>query len=118
MKLRDLRIVTRLWMGFITILLMLLVIGGVGIGCLQSVGNLNHYMVGTVLVKQRLIADWYQATNANGYRTLALLRSSDAQQVKDQEEKVNAISTTITDIQNHLNLLLTSIEEKKILEEM
>jgi len=114
MKLSNLGVAARLWIGFAASIVLLVAVGGVGAWRLQTVGSLSHFMVGSVLAKQRLIAEWYQATNSNGYRTLSLLRTHNADDAKALEEKIKTAGATIVDIQNRLKAMQVSAEEKEI----
>lgn len=58
MRLTNLKISTRLWLGYGLVLFMLSVMGAMSAWGLQTVGELNHYMVSDVLMKQRLTAQW------------------------------------------------------------
>ena len=114
MRLTQLRIATRLGLGFAVILLMLSVMAGIGYWCLQSVGNLNHYMTKDVLFRQRLVAQWFGATNANGYRSLAFFRATDEAQKKELDAKIKAASAIISDLQKQLNDLPQSKDEQAV----
>jgi methyl-accepting chemotaxis protein len=114
MKLNDLRIATRLQLGFGLTLIMLTIMAGVGYTRLQSVGKLNGVMVKEVLAKQRLVAQWYGATNANGYRSLALFRNTDPGQQKALEERIKTTSAGISELQTRLDALPKSEQEKNL----
>jgi methyl-accepting chemotaxis protein len=105
MQLLRINIATRLGLGFAIILLLLTLMGAVGYWGLQSVGTLNQHMVRDVLAKQRLINQWFGATNANGYRSLALFRAQDPGQKKQLDEKIKNTSKTISGLQKSIKEL-------------
>jgi methyl-accepting chemotaxis protein len=102
MFLMRVRIATRLGLGFAIILLLLLMMAGIGYWCLQTVGSSNHTMTEDVLRKQRKVAQWFAATNANGYRSLALFRTTDPAQQKELEEKIRIASGVINGLYKQL----------------
>jgi methyl-accepting chemotaxis protein len=114
MGLKKLKIATRLGIGFTIMLLLLSAVAGVGYWRLHSVVQLNRYMVDDVLARQFLVAQWYANTNANGYRSLTLFRSSDAQQQMKLEKEIKATSAAITALQMKLDNIPTSSAEAAI----
>ncbi len=118
MRFVHLKIATRLGFGFAIMLAMLLMMAGIGAWRLQTVGVLNQYMVSEVIAKQRLVAQWYGATNANGYRTLAWLRTTDPAQQADLEGKIKTVSAGISEIQKKLEALSQSADELDLLKEI
>ena len=118
MRLKNMQISTRLWLGYGIVLLMLSIMGAISGWGLQTVGQLNHYMVNDVLMKQRLSAQWYEATNADGYRTLALLRSSDAAQIQALEQKQLTAASTVAALQSKLLATPKTTAEAELVEEL
>ncbi len=118
MKLQHTKIATRLGLGFAMMLLMLLAMAVVGYWRLQTVGDLNNLMVNEVLAKQRLVIQWFGATNANGYRSLALFRSTDPEQINLLEKKIKSASDMITNLQKELDKFPKSKQEADIFAEI
>jgi methyl-accepting chemotaxis protein len=118
MKLSNINIGTRLALGFAIMLLMLSVIAAVGYWRLQTVGHLNRYMLSEVLTKQPLVTEWADATNANGYRSLALFRATSPEQKKALEEKIKRTSESISALQKKLDGFPKSKEEAALFAEI
>jgi methyl-accepting chemotaxis protein len=118
MKLTNLKVTTRIWLGFSILLVMLLIMAGIGAWRLQTVGSLNRFMVKEILGKQRLVTQWYDATNANSHRTLSLARATNPEESKIILEKIKVASTGISELQAKLDALPKSSEEKALFAEI
>src|SRR5665647_960611 len=114
---KNFKIGTRLGMGFALVLLFLTVIAGLGVWCLQNVGNATDEMVKQALVKERLAADWLVATSTNSVRTFALVKSTDPEDQKYFQKGITQTSLTITENSKKLLGMLDTPEEKKLYEE-
>ncbi|SNS82816.1 methyl-accepting chemotaxis protein [Noviherbaspirillum humi] len=102
MKFGNLRIGTRLGIGFFTVLLLLTAMAAAGIWQLRTVGALTRHMVQEELAKERLVAEWYALTRVNGTRTLAVARSNDGATDKYFQEQISVTSKAISEIQKQL----------------
>jgi methyl-accepting chemotaxis protein len=117
MAIRNLKIGTRLGLGFALVLVFLSAIAVLGIWRLQGVGHATSDMASQALVKERLAADWLVATSTNSVRTFALVKSDDPH---DQEYFQKAIAKTslgITETSEKLLAMLDTPEEKKLFED-
>jgi methyl-accepting chemotaxis protein len=70
MKITNLKISTRLSLGFALLLTLMIVMTVVGILRLQQVGTSTQIMADTMLPKERLAQEWLSAVDVNGARTL------------------------------------------------
>jgi methyl-accepting chemotaxis protein len=114
MNIRNLKIGTRLAMGFALVLLLLSVIAGIGMWCLQEVGNATEAMAKRALVKERIAADWLVATSTNSVRTFALVKSSDPEDQKHFQKSITQTSLGITENSKKLLAMLDTAEEKSL----
>ncbi|MFZ4478408.1 MAG: methyl-accepting chemotaxis protein [Rhodoferax sp.] len=117
MKLGDLKIGTRLGIGFALVLLLLGVIAGLGVWRLQKVGDTTDEMTRQALVKERITAEWLRATSTNSVRTFALVKSTDAEDQKYFQKGIAQTSLGITANTKKLLGMLETPEEKKLYEE-
>ena len=117
MKLGDLKIGTRLGIGFALVLLLLSVIAGLGVWRLQKVGDSVDEMARQALVKERLTAEWLQATSVNSVRTFGLVKSADQDDSKYFQKDIAQTSLRITATTKTLAGMLETPEEKKLFEE-
>ncbi|MES2072064.1 MAG: methyl-accepting chemotaxis protein [Pseudomonadota bacterium] len=74
---KNLRIGTRLGLGFALVLLLTALISGIGIWRLQAVAESTRAMMEEPLAKERIIDDWYRLVYAGIRRTTAIVKSSD-----------------------------------------
>ncbi|MFC5521869.1 methyl-accepting chemotaxis protein [Polaromonas jejuensis] len=117
MNLANLKIGTRLGMGFALVLLLLTVIAGLGVWRLQNVGDATQEMVKEALVKERLAAHWLVATGTNSVRTFALVKSTDLEDQKYFQKGITQTSLGITENSKKLVSMLDTPEEKSLYEE-
>ncbi len=74
---KNLKIGTRLGLGFAIVLLLTAVISSIGIWRLQTVAESTRAMMEEPLAKERIIDDWYRLVYAGIRRTTAIVKSSD-----------------------------------------
>ena len=117
MKLADLKIGTRLGIGFAVVLLFLSVIAGLGVWRLQKVGDTADDMARRALVKERVTAEWLRATGSNSVRTFALVKSADPEDQKYFQKAITETSVGITANSKKLLGLLETPEEKRLYED-
>ncbi|WP_197034926.1 methyl-accepting chemotaxis protein [Herbaspirillum sp. RV1423] len=98
MKVSDMKIATRLGMGFAALLILMAAMSAVGMVRLREVGNATEIMVNDALAKERLATEWMKIIEGNGIRTLARIKSPDpatqkyfAQQIGVQTVRANEI---------------------------
>jgi methyl-accepting chemotaxis protein len=117
MNMKNLKIGTRLGMGFALVLLLLSVIAGLGMWRLQEVGGATEEMAKEALVKERIAADWLVATSTNSVRTFALVKSTDPEDQKYFQKGITQTSLGITELSKKLLGMLDTPEEKALYEE-
>jgi methyl-accepting chemotaxis protein len=111
---KNLKIGTRLGIGFALVLGLMACIAAIGVFRLQGVGTAVQQMVERSLVKERLAAHWLLNTSNNSVRTFALVKSNDAE-VQDYLQKHMAkTSASISETQAKLEALLDSPEEQTL----
>jgi methyl-accepting chemotaxis protein len=105
---QDIKIGTRLAIGFALLLAMTVAIAAVGVWRLNQVAASTRDMMAAPLTKERLITDWYSLNFASIRRTAAIVKSSDpalgpyfkedsAASVKKAAELLKQIEPLITD---------------------
>ncbi|MYN06004.1 methyl-accepting chemotaxis protein [Pseudoduganella aquatica] len=116
MKLRNLKIGTRLGGGFGVVMLMMLLMAAAGIWRLQTVGQLSEEMVGSAMLKERLTAEWHNLISVSGVRVIAFARNTEQVESKAEADKAAATRARVNAIQKQLEPLLSSGEELRLLE--
>jgi methyl-accepting chemotaxis protein len=117
MKPVNLKIGTRLGMGFALVLFLLILTAGLGVSRLQNVGDATNEMAREALIKERLAADWLVATSSNSIRTFALVKSTDPDDQKYFQKSIATTSLGITEISKKLLDMLDTAEEKSLYED-
>ncbi|MGO4396614.1 methyl-accepting chemotaxis protein, partial [Variovorax sp. M-6] len=118
MSLRDLKIGTRLGVGFAAMLVLIALISATGMLRLANVGNATHQMVEGPLVKERLVGEWAKLLAASIVRTFAIVKATDSATEAHFKKELAAGQALINPIQKQLEGLLTSPEEKKLYAEV
>jgi methyl-accepting chemotaxis protein len=113
-NMKNLRIGARLAIGFAVVLILMMSITGIGVWRLQEVGNATEVMVKEGLLKERLVSEWTAATTANGVRTVALMKSNNAEDQKYFQKEMTQTSKRITEIQKTLETLKSEEAEKQL----
>ncbi len=111
---KNLKIGTRLGIGFALVLALMACIAGIGVFRLQGVGHAVQEMVQRSLVKERLAANWLLNTSSNSVRTFALVKSNDAQVQEYLQKHMSKTSASISETQSKLEAMLDSPEEQAI----
>ncbi|QFZ87244.1 HAMP domain-containing protein [Variovorax paradoxus] len=114
MSLKDLKIGTRLGLGFAALLLLMAFIAGTGVLRLTNVGQATDEMVQGALVKERLANEWLSLLRSNTVANYAMVKTTDPE-VAAYFAKVQAAgSARITPAQKQLEAMLASPEEKAL----
>ncbi|CAN7568300.1 methyl-accepting chemotaxis protein [Variovorax paradoxus] len=111
---KNLKIGTRLGIGFALVLALMACIAGIGVFRLQGVGDAVQEMVQRSLVKERLAANWLLNTSSNSVRTFALVKSNDAEVQDYLQKQMSKTSAGISETQAKLEAMLDSPEEQAI----
>ncbi|MGR4872433.1 methyl-accepting chemotaxis protein, partial [Variovorax sp. LARHSF232] len=112
---KNLKIGTRLGLGFLVMMLLMAFISATGLLRLESVGNATQEMVEGSLVKERLISQWFSELMANNVRTIAMVKSMDSDSEAYFKKGIGESSARIGAIQKKVEALISSPEEKKLL---
>jgi len=102
---------SRLGAGFGAVLSLLVLISMIGMWTLHAGDVSARKLVGESLVKERLITEWYNATQANGVRTSAVAAIADEAIRAPIQVKLSAVTERISDIQKLLAEMKNSPEE-------
>ncbi|MFZ6646951.1 methyl-accepting chemotaxis protein [Undibacterium sp. TJN25] len=114
MRISDWKIGTRLGMGFTSVLLLMVVMTCVSIWRLQGVGNATDGMVKADLVKERLATEWLKSVDTNGIRTLALIKSNDAEDQKFFQKQIDDQKVRVSEIQKQLEQMIHTDAGKRL----
>ena len=109
---KNMRIGTRLALGFALILAFSVMITAIALWRLQTVAVVTSDMMKHPMLKERLIGDWYSNLNAGIRRTIAIAKSSDM--TLGQYFAAEAATSTAysTGLQNKIEAQLTNDEER------
>ncbi|MGJ7501122.1 methyl-accepting chemotaxis protein [Variovorax sp. ZT5P49] len=114
MNLKNLKIGTRLGLGFAVVLLLMLVIAATGVMRLASVGKATEDVMQNALVKERLANQWSNLLGPAIANSFAMAKANDPKVVAYFEKARADKSALINPVQKKLEELLTSPEEKKL----
>jgi methyl-accepting chemotaxis protein len=114
----TMKIGTKLLIGFLSVLSLLILIAGIGTWRLQQINGTVTVMVDEVMQKERLFSAWAADTSVNGTRTIATAESTNPERQKILKERIKATSEEITQIQKKLEGYPKSDEETKLFNEI
>src|SRR3979409_2552434 len=99
---KNLRIGTRLSVGFGTVLLLLVALTIIGVWRMHSASAQTDELVNVKVRNERLIDEWAKVVEVNAARPTTAWKVSDAADQKAIEEQMKGSSTRATDIQTLL----------------
>jgi methyl-accepting chemotaxis protein len=111
---KNMRIGTRMGMGFAIILILSFLSTGIALWRLHSVADATHTMMQQPLAKERMIADWYRYIYAAVRRTAAIAKSSDASLPAFFAEDSALTTQGASEMQKNVEPLLTTAKEKAL----
>ncbi|SEK17370.1 methyl-accepting chemotaxis protein [Variovorax sp. OK605] len=114
MSLKDLKIGTRLGLGFTVMLLLMAFIAGTGVLRLTEVGKATDEMVSRALVKERLAAEWLANLRSNTVANYAMVKTTDPQVAAYFSKAQAEGSARISPAQKKLESMLETPEEKDL----
>jgi methyl-accepting chemotaxis protein len=114
MRLKDLRIGTRLGLGFTVMLLLMALIAGIGVLRLAKVGAATHDMVAEALVKERLATEWLANVRSNAVARFAVLKSADPQVAAYFAKTLAEGTARIEPLQKQVESMMNTPEEKAL----
>ncbi|MBY0242415.1 MAG: MCP four helix bundle domain-containing protein [Burkholderiaceae bacterium] len=115
MKFSDLRIGTRLGAGFGVMMLLMMMMTIAGIWRLDTVGDVTDELVDSAMAKERLTAEWHNLISVSGGRVLAFARNPELVETREDAEHAAATRVRVNAIQQQLETLLSSPDEKALL---
>ncbi|OIP17287.1 MAG: hypothetical protein COZ09_02890 [Comamonadaceae bacterium CG_4_10_14_3_um_filter_60_42] len=117
MKLSNLKIGTRLGIGFGMVLFFVVVIASMGVWRLEKMASAAEEMSRETLVKERLASEWLRKTSANSVRTLALVKVSDPEDALYYQQSITTANMEISADAELMRALLTTPQEIKLFDE-
>jgi methyl-accepting chemotaxis protein len=111
--LMNLKIGTRMFLGFAVVLGLSILSAVVGIIELNAVANAAQEMLNEPIRKERLASDWSKNTNLSVTRTSAIIKSSDPALVQFFARSTEETNRSTADYLKQLEPLLTSAAEKE-----
>jgi methyl-accepting chemotaxis protein len=118
MKFSKLNIGARLGLGFAVVLAFAVVITGIGMWQMHSVGKATQRMLEESLTKERLISDWSKFVTVGVTRTTAIAKSSDASLVPFFAAEAAASSKNAVELLNQFEKRISMPAEREILDKI
>jgi methyl-accepting chemotaxis protein len=115
MALNNFRIGTRLGAAFAALLVLTAVMLFSALWQLNRIADGKNTMAATSY-KARLAKDWLRGISTNAVRTMAKVKSVDAEDEQRYESEMKAVSAGLTTIQNELESLVASAKGKQLLQ--
>jgi len=114
MRIANMKIGTRLGLGFGLILLLVIAMGVTGIMRLENINQAARQLVDESLEKQKTAEAWLLGTSVNATRALALVKAGDAQTQDFFQKEMTAQTKDIDAIQKGLEEKITTDKEKTL----
>ncbi len=118
MKFSKLNIGARLGLGFAVVLAFAVVITGIGMWQMHSVGKATQQMLEESLTKERLISDWSKFVTVGVTRTTAIAKSSDASLVPFFAAEAAASSKNAVELLTQFEKRISMPAEREILDKI
>ena len=115
---RNLRIGTRLGVGFGIVLLLTALAIATGLLQVSAVAAENQRLLSEPLTKERITSDWYRVIESGSKRTLAMAVSADPILEATFRPDMKESTVLSTKYQEQLTKLATSLEERKCLDDI
>ncbi|HEV7815359.1 MAG TPA: methyl-accepting chemotaxis protein [Janthinobacterium sp.] len=115
MKIQDVKVGTRLLLGFGLVLALLALIASVAALRLERSSESVTIMVDEVIQKERLFAEWAAATDLNGMRTMAAATLTDPAMLQQTQIRIKDTTARISVIQKQLGDFPKNAEETALL---
>jgi methyl-accepting chemotaxis protein len=114
MNLKNLKIGTRLGLGFAAMLFLMAVIAATGLMHLANVGKATDEMIQHALVKERLANQWSNLLGPTIVRSFAMVKATDPTVVAYFAKARADSSALINPVQKQIEEMLSTPEEKKL----
>ncbi|RJF96566.1 HAMP domain-containing protein [Noviherbaspirillum cavernae] len=111
---KNLRIGTRLGIGFAIVLVLLALMTAIGIWRLHAVAEATRDMMENPVAKERIISDWYRNIHTGVRRTTAIVKSSDEELGAFFADEAAASGKASGELQKALEARLETPEEKTL----
>lgn len=118
MKIAEMKISTRLAIGFSLVLCMLGLVVGLASWRLQGTSDAVRLMLDKAMAKERLAAEWAANTDVNSARIMTVGESTDPARQKQLRERIKKTGNRTSEIQNMLDSFEQDDEEKRLLAEI
>jgi len=115
---KNLKIGTRLGIGFAAILVLMSIITAIGVWRLQSVGNMTDYMVNNALAKERLVNAFYKSIELNVGRIVAAAKNADPVQQKFYKDQIVATISKNNEYVKQMEATIVDDQGKAMLNEI
>ncbi|GGI15936.1 methyl-accepting chemotaxis protein [Oxalicibacterium faecigallinarum] len=114
MRIANMKIGTRLGLGFGLILLLVIAMGITGIMRLENINQASRQLVDESLAKQKTAQTWLMGTSVNATRALALVKAGDADTQDFFQKEMTAQTKDIDAIQKGLEDKISTDKEKAL----
>jgi methyl-accepting chemotaxis protein len=114
MKFKDLRISTRLGLGFAAMLLLVACMAGVGLWRLANVSQATEKMMTQALAKERLAGEWQSNLRSTSIATIAMIKAPDATLEAYFAKLQSTGMERIASVQKEFQSKLSTPEEKAL----
>jgi methyl-accepting chemotaxis protein len=111
---KNMRIGSRLGLGFALVLSLLVLMTIIGVWRLQDIGGRTATMIALDLQKERLASEWAANIDANGVRTIAVIKSNNADHQKFFKDQMAGTVDRTSAVQKQLDELIKSDEGRKL----
>ena len=113
-QMKNMRIGSRLGLGFALVLSLLVLMTIIGVWRLQDIGGRTATMIALDLQKERLATEWAANIDANGVRTVAVIKSNNADHQKFFKDQMAGTVDRTSGVQKQLDELVKSAEGRKL----
>ncbi|WP_295986844.1 methyl-accepting chemotaxis protein [uncultured Variovorax sp.] len=118
MKFKDLRISTRLGLGFAVMLLLVACMAGIGLWRLANVSQATERMMTQALTKERLAGEWQSTLRSTSVATIAMIKAPDATLEAYFAKLQSTGMERISSVQKEFQSKLSTPEEKALYEQV
>src|SRR5471030_1137769 len=115
---KNLKIGTRLALGFGLVLVSMALMTAIGLWRMEAVAQATHAMMQQPLAKERMISDWYRLIHTSVRGTTAISKSTDASLGPFFAEDSASSSKEVKELQQKVAALVESPQEQAVLDSM
>ncbi|SNS84229.1 methyl-accepting chemotaxis sensory transducer /methyl-accepting chemotaxis sensory transducer with TarH sensor [Noviherbaspirillum humi] len=118
MRIANLKIGTRLAIGFGLILLLIAAMTTIGLLRLQSVDESAEHIVKNLVYRERLAEEWLRLTSVTGSKVLAAISNADPEATRKYQQFVGSQRERISTIQKEIEGFSDTPEAKRLFDEV